>query len=79
MRIDAPQEGNRLSGIVDITGSIVHPRLQRWELYWAEETLQEGDQEWRYLFRGDYQVVDDLIARLDLRQIPAGVYALRIL
>ncbi|MBI1297882.1 hypothetical protein GC175_23350 [bacterium] len=78
IRITSPQEGSRLSGIIDITGTIVHPRLQRWELYWAEETLQENDQEWRFLFRGDYQVVNDLIARLDLRQIPAGVYDLRV-
>lgn len=78
IRITSPQEGSRLSGVIDITGTIVHPRLQRWELYWAQQTLQGQAQEWLYLYRGDNQIVDDLIARLDVSQVPPGVYDLRL-
>ncbi len=78
VRITSPLSESQIGGVVDITGTILHPRLQRWELYWAENTLDPQEQEWLYLFRGDHQVIDDLIARIDLSQVPPGVYDLRV-
>jgi hypothetical protein len=76
IHITSPPENSQIAGIVDITGTIIHPRLQRWELYWAEES--PANQEWTYLYRGDHQVFDDVIARIDLSQVPAGLYKLRL-
>lgn len=76
VRITSPRENSRISGVTDIAGTIFHPRLQRWELYWAKHGV--AAQEWLFLYRGDHQVLDDLIARIDLSQVPAGIYDLRL-
>jgi hypothetical protein len=76
VRITSPRDNSRLVGITDISGTILHPRLQRWELYWAKHGT--NPQEWLFLYRGDHQVLNDLIARIDLSQVPAGIYDLRL-
>jgi hypothetical protein len=76
VEVTAPRAGATVSGVLDVNGTIVHPRLQRWELYWAEH--KEGDQQWLFLHRGSYQVVNELIARLDLSQVAPGRYDLRL-
>jgi hypothetical protein len=76
VRITSPGENSRLAGITDISGTIFHPRLQRWELYWAKHGT--APQEWLFLYRGDHQVLNDLIARIDLGQVTAGIYDLRL-
>jgi hypothetical protein len=76
VRITSPRENSRISGVTDIAGTILHPRLQRWELYWAKSGTTT--QEWIFLYRGDQQVLNDLIARIDLSQVPAGIYDLRL-
>jgi hypothetical protein len=76
VEVTAPRTGATLSGVLDVRGTIVHPRLQRWELYWAEH--KEGEQQWLFLHRESHQVVNDLIARLDLSQVAPGLYDLRL-
>ena len=63
----------------DIWGTLIHPRLGRWELYWAGTDGKPDDQrDWLLLFTGDYQVLDDLIARVDLGQVVPGRYDVRV-
>ncbi len=76
IRLTAPQDGSTVFGIVDVTGTIVHPRLQRWEIYWRRaDTLAS---EWLFLYRGSYPVIQDVIARLDLGAVSPGLYELRL-
>lgn len=80
LRIDAPQDGSIVSQQVDIRGVIYDPQLARWELYWAPSSplLQDDQRPWVLLFQGEYAVLNDLIARVDLRHVPAGVYDIRL-
>lgn len=63
---------------VDIVGTVVDPNFQRWELYWAPSERAGEESAWKFLFSGDYQVVDELIARVDLGQVPVGSYDFRL-
>lgn len=76
LHIRAPRQGARVTGIVDVAGTVAGRDFQRWELYWSPHPPQE--ETWQLLFQGSYQVVNDLIARLDLSQVPPGLYALRL-
>lgn len=80
VEISAPRPGSFVSQRFDVRGTIFDPQLLRWELYWAESTLYSGasSQEWLFLFQGEYQVLDDLIARMDLANVAPGTYDLRL-
>jgi hypothetical protein len=76
IHIRAPRHGARITGIVDVAGTVAGSDFQRWELYWSPHPGQEAS--WQFLYQGSYQVVNDLIARLDLSQVPPGLYDLRL-
>lgn len=78
LHLAQPSPGAVVAVQVDIRGTLTHPRLARWELYWAESRRAAEEAGWLLLFTGDYQVLDDLIARLDLSQTPPGVYDVRV-
>jgi len=75
-----PRSGAMIVGQMDIRGTLIHPQLARWELYWAaaESALPDDQRPWLLLFTGDYQVLDDLIARVDLGQVIPGRYDVRL-
>jgi hypothetical protein len=68
--IKSPRSNSTVYGQVDIVGTVLHPDFQRWELYWSPG----GNNQWSFLFSADYQVVDELIARVDLSPLPVGAY-----
>lgn len=78
--LNQPAEGAQVVGQVDIRGTLVHPNLSRWELYWgkSESDSPDDQREWLLLYTGDYQIVNDLIARVDVSQVPAGNYDVRV-
>lgn len=79
LRLQSPRTGEVVAGQMDIRGTLIHPRLSRWELYWSAANGKADDQrEWLLLFTGNYQVLDDLIARIDLGQVVPGRYDLRV-
>lgn len=79
LHLSRPRTGSLVSGRMDIWGTLIHPRLGRWELYWARTDGKPDDQrDWLLLFTGDYQVLDNLIARIDLGQVVPGRYDVRV-
>ncbi len=79
LHLTQPRPGSLVSGQMDIWGTLVHPRLGRWELYWARTDGKPDDQrDWLLLFTGDYQVLDNLIARINLGQVVPGRYDVRV-
>ncbi|RLT41955.1 MAG: hypothetical protein DWI57_06225 [Chloroflexi bacterium] len=80
LQIKQPQTGALVVGQMDIRGTLTHPELSRWELYWsvADGAVADDHRQWLLLYTGEYQVVDDLIARLDLGQVAAGRYDVRV-
>ena len=79
LRLQSPRTGEVVAGQMDIRGTLIHPRLGRWELYWSAANGKADDQrEWLLLFTGEYQVLDDLIARVDLGQVVPGRYDVRV-
>lgn len=78
LHLTHPPSGARVAVQVDIRGTLIHPRLARWELYWTASRRADDDNAWLLLYTGDYQVLDDLIARLDVSQTPPGVYDVRV-
>ena len=72
--IVAPKSGSRVSGVVDIVGTIPSTDLLRWELSWSPS----GREVWSYLVGGEEPVSAQTIARLDLSQLPMGQYDLRL-
>ncbi|MCL4833058.1 MAG: hypothetical protein KJZ86_11475 [Caldilineaceae bacterium] len=79
LTIRQPRSGATVAAQMDILGTVIHPQLARWELYWAPSRVAgQGEQGWLLLYSGDYQVVDDLIARVDLGQVVPGSYDVRL-
>lgn len=72
--ITAPRPGTVVAGIVDVRGTATDPNFLRWELYWGPS----GVNRWTLLTQGDRQMVESLLAQLDLRGMPAGGYDLRL-
>lgn len=72
--ITAPRPGTVIAGIVDVRGTATDPNFLRWELHWGPS----GVNRWTLLTQGDRQMVESLLAQLDLRGIPAGDYDLRL-
>ncbi len=75
-----PPAGALVVGQMDIRGTLIHPELSRWELYWSgsESAIADDQRQWLLLYTGDYQVLDDLIARVDLSQVSPGSYDVRV-
>lgn len=80
LALNQPAEGALVVGQVDIRGTLLHPNLGRWELYWSksDSATPDDQREWLLLYTGSYPVVNDLIARIDVSQVLAGSYDLRV-
>ena len=78
--LKSPAPGALVAGQMDIRGTLIHPELSRWELYWSgsDSTIPDDQRQWLLLYTGDYQVLDDLIARVDLGQVSPGSYDVRV-
>ncbi len=63
-----------MSGVVDFVGTVPAENLLRWELAWSPGRSEE----WYFLVSGEQPVSDGLLARLDLSQLPAGLYDFRL-
>ncbi len=72
--ITSPRPNTLVSGVVDVRGTATDPNFLRWELYWGPN----GINRWTLLTQGDRQMVESLLAQLDLRGIPSGDYDLRL-
>ena len=69
-----PFDGSQVVGTIDLVGTTATPNLLRWELAYSPA----GAEAWQFLF-GDAKVVtDDVLARLDLSQLPPGAYDFRL-
>lgn len=72
--ISAPRSGATINGVVEFVGTVPPQDLLRWELYWSP-----GDrEEWQYLVMSERAVDNGLLARLDLSQLPSGLYDFRL-
>ncbi len=69
-----PRSGATVSGVVDFVGTVPAENLLRWELAWSPGRSEE----WYFLVSGEQPVSDGLLARLDLSQLPAGLYDFRL-
>lgn len=79
LALHQPGPGALVVGQVDIRGTIRHPRLSRWELYWSPSDSGPDEQRaWLLLYTGDYQVLNDLVARVDVGQVSPGRYDVRV-
>lgn len=72
--ISAPRNGAEVRGVVDFVGTVPGQDLLRWELYWSPG----GRDQWQFLVSSERAVNNALLARLDLSQLPAGVYDIRL-
>lgn len=77
-----PYSGQSVRGTVNFIGTAVDSNFLRWELHWSPSHKktegQNDEQEWSFLVQDDEQVIDDVFARLDLSQLPAGSYDFRL-
>ncbi|MDQ3248071.1 MAG: hypothetical protein M3Q45_02570 [Chloroflexota bacterium] len=68
-----PTSNATVGGVIEVRGVATIGNFLRWELYLAPN----GTEQWSFLVSGQ-QPVSGLIARLDLGQLPLGVYDLRL-
>jgi hypothetical protein len=68
--ISAPRNGATIHGVVEFVGTVPPQDLLRWELYWSPG----GSNEWQFLVSEARAVNNGLLARLDLSQLPSGLY-----
>lgn len=72
--IVSPRSGTQASGIVDFVGTVPEADLLRWELAWSPAQREQ----WTFLVGGDQPVMAEVIASLDLSQLPPGQYDFRL-
>lgn len=74
LAIFAPVAGARLGDQLDVIGTASDPDFLRWELHWSVA----GQEKWSYLIHGEREIVDGMLAWLDISKIPPGPYDLRL-
>jgi hypothetical protein len=72
--IMAPLANSVVSGIMSIVATVPADDLMHWELAWS----RQGQEDWMLLTTGDQPVREGELARLDLSQLPSGLYDLRL-
>jgi hypothetical protein len=72
--ISSPRNGERISGVVAFMGTVPTEDLLRWELAWSPGEAEQ----WQFLVTSDTPVDNGLLARLDLSQLPSGLYDFRL-
>ncbi len=69
-----PLDGTQVVGVIDLVGTTAMPNLLRWELSYSPA----GAEAWQFLFSDAKTVTDDVLARLDLSELPPGAYDFRL-
>lgn len=72
--ISSPRSGSTIKGVVTFEGTVPAQDLLRWELYWSPG----GSEQWQYLVASERPVNNGVLARLDLSQLPTGLYDFRL-
>ena len=72
--ISSPRNGESISGVVEFRGTVPGEGLLRWELAWSPGEAEQ----WQLLVTSDKPVDKGLLARLDLTQLPPGLYDFRL-
>lgn len=72
--ISDPRPGASVQGVVEFRGTVPAERLLRWELSWSPG----GREQWQFLVSSESPVGNGLLARLDVRMLPAGLYDFRL-
>jgi hypothetical protein len=72
--IIAPRNYAEVSGIVEFVATVPATDLLQWELYGSPS----GQEQWMLLVSGENSVTNSVLARLDLSQLPAGLYDFRL-
>jgi hypothetical protein len=70
----SPRSGSVITGLVEFVGTTPTNDFLRWELAWSPG----GRENWQPLVSSQQPVTNALLARLDLRQLTAGVYDFRL-
>jgi hypothetical protein len=70
----SPRSGETIAGVVEFKGTVPPQDLLRWELYWAPGESEQ----WQFLVTSERPVDDGMLARLDLSQLPSGLYDFRL-
>lgn len=71
--LTSPRSGDAVSGIVEFRGVVPADDLLRWELYWSPGTYEA----WQFLVSSP-DPANGLLARVDLSQLPSGLYDFRL-
>lgn len=72
--ITSPRSGSSASDIVDFRGTAMDPNFLRWELHWSAA----GEENWSFLVSSERPVENDLLARLNLSELPQGAYDFKL-
>ncbi|MCC6454304.1 MAG: hypothetical protein IT328_05130 [Caldilineaceae bacterium] len=72
--ISNPRSGTTIHGVVTFMGTVPAQDLLRWELYWAPGESEQ----WQFLVTSEKPVDNGVLARLDLSQLPFGLYDFRL-
>jgi hypothetical protein len=72
--ISSPRNGATIDGVVTFMGTVPAQDLLRWELYWAPGESEQ----WQFLVTSETAVDNGVLARLDLSQLPSGLYDFRL-
>lgn len=69
-----PRSGNEVAGVVEFWGTVPALDLLRWEMEWSPS----GTEQWQFLVSAEQPVDNGVLARLDLSQLPNGLYDFRL-
>jgi hypothetical protein len=72
--ISAPRSGADIAGVVEFRGTVPAQDFLRWELSWAPG----GSEQWQFLVTSEKAINNGVLARLDLSQLPSGLYDFRL-
>lgn len=72
--ITSPRSGDTVRGVVEFRGIVPPDDLLRWELYWSPGTKEE----WQFLVSSSEPANGGVLARVDLSQLPSGLYDFRL-
>ncbi len=76
--ITSPAPGSTIAGTVQIKGTAVHPRFQRYELYYSPEPVTNSS--WVFIGKEAHAnpVVNGVLGVWNTRSVPDGRYSLRL-
>ena len=73
--ITAPRDGDRLTGVVQITGTATHSKFDHYELAWASQSAPD---DWQMIASVQNRIVNGSLGTWDTSPLPPGVYRLRL-